>query len=367
MGDLKSALMLTLLDRYLSKNFFIHFFSGLAVFMTLFLVIDFVSSLMRFDVGFSTLARYYGAYSFQICYQFVPVASMVGVAFTLSEMNRNKELSALFSLGVSLFRILTPIFFWILILFCFSFLLGDRLIPLTKQKRDYIYYTEMKKKPGLFSTVKTDKIWYKSGPVLFNIKLLDPEKSKAFEITFHYFSPDWQLEQLIYSKEAYIGKKSWLLKDLKSITFTENMTTPVVEQFETKEISVQEELSDIQSTSNASDFLSLKELAQYIKKNREAGLNMTRFEIDYYNKFSFPFTIFVLSIMVVPFIVGQGRSVGFSKNVFLIVSISFSFWTLHSFFISFGRYGYIHPIVATWTPHCLMLMVTGLCFYFRKT
>ena len=122
--------------------------------MTLFLIIDFISSLMRFDVGFPTLIRYYGVYSFQICYQFIPVASMVGVVFTLSEMNRNKELSALYSLGISLFRILAPIFFWILVLFYFSFLLGDRFIPLTKQKRDYIYYTEMKKKPGLFSTVK---------------------------------------------------------------------------------------------------------------------------------------------------------------------------------------------------------------------
>ena len=143
------------------------------------------------------------------------------------------------------------------------------------------------------------------------------------------------MEQLIYAKEADIGKKSWLLRDLKTITFPGNMTTPVVEQLDKKEISVQEELSDIQSTSNASDFLSLKELAQYIKKNKEAGLNMTSFEVDYYNKFSFPFTIFVLSLMVVPFVVGQGQSVGFSKNVFLIISMTFSFWMLYSFFIFF--------------------------------
>ena len=359
--------MPTLIDRHISKVFLTHFLSGLVIFLTLFFVIDFVTSLVRFDVDLSTLGRYYGVYSFQICYQFIPVATMVGVVFTLSELNRNRELAALFGLGVSLFRILLPIFFWVFVFFCFSFFLGDRLIPLTKQKRDYIYYTEMKKKPALFSTVKTDKIWYRSGPVLFNIKLLDSDNHKAFDVTFHYFSPDWRLKQLISSKEALIGEGKWQLQDGKRITFSDNGIIPVVEKFETKTIPVDRELSDIQSTSSASDFLSLKELARYIKKNKEAGLNMTSFEVDYHNKFSFPFTIFVMSIMVVPFLVNHRRSTGFAKNVFLIISMTFIFWILHSFFISFGRHGQIHPVIATWGPNFLMLLVTRYNFYWQKT
>ncbi len=359
--------MFALIDRHISKAFLIHFLSGLTVFLTLFFVIDFVTSLMRFDVGLSTLGRYYGAYSFQICYQFIPVAAMVGVVFTLSELNRNKELTALFSLGVSLGRILLPIFFWAFILFGFSFFLGDQVIPITKQKRDYIYYKEMKKKPGLFSTLKTDKIWYRSGLVLFNIKLLDSDKHRAFGVTFHYFSPDWRLEQLISSKEAVIHEGNWELLDGKRITFVDNMTTPLVEKFKTKNILVDKELSDIQSTSSASDFLSLRELSRYIKKNKEAGLDMTSFEVDYHSKFSFPFTIFVMVFMAVPFVVGYQRSAGFTKNVFLIIAMTFVFWILHSFFISFGRHGQLPPLIATWGPNILALLLTRYNFYWQKT
>ena len=359
--------MFVLIDRHISKAFLTHFLSGLVVFLTLFFVVDFVTSLMRFDVSLSTLGRYYGAYSFQICYQFIPVAAMVGVVFTLSELNRNKELTALFSLGISLGRVLFPIFFWTFVLFGFSFFLGDQVIPVTKQKRDYIYYGEMKKTPGLFSTVKTDKIWYRSGSVLFNIKFLDSENHKAFGVTFHYFSPDWHLEQLISSREAFIHEGNWELLDGKKITFTDNMTTPVVEKFKTKTIAVDKELSDIQSTSSASDFLSLKELGRYIKKNKEAGLNMTSFEVDYHNKFSFPFTIFVMALMAVPFVIGHQRSAGFTKNVFLIIAMTFVFWVLHSFFISFGRHGQVPPVIATWGPNFLMLLLTRYNFYWQKT
>ena len=358
--------MFVLIDRQISKTFLIYFLSGLATFLTLFFVIDFVTSLMRFDVNLSTLGRYYGAYSFQICYQFIPVAAMVGAVFTLSELNRNKELTALFSLGMSLGRILFPILFWAFILFGLLFFLGDQIIPVTKQKRDSIYYKEMKKKPALFSTLKTDKIWYRSGSVLFNVKLIDSENHKAFGVAFHHFSPDWHLERLIFSKEAVIQKRNWKLLDGKEITFFKDMTTPVIEKFKTKTISVDKELSDIQSTSSTSEFLSLRELRRYIKKNKEAGLNMTSFEVDYHNKFSFPFTVFVMVLMAVPFVTGHQRSAGFTKNVFLIISMTFIFWILHSFFISFGRHGQIPPVVATWGPNVLILLLTHYNFYWQK-
>ena len=58
-----------------------------------------------------------------------------------------------------------------------------------------------------------------------------------------------------------------------------------------------EQLSDLQTTSSASDFLTFNELRRYIDKNKNAGLDMTRFEVDYHNKLGFPFTILVMSLI----------------------------------------------------------------------
>lgn len=357
----------TLVDRYISKSFLTYFFSGLVVFLTLFLVIDFMTSVMRFDVSLTTLGRYYGAYCFQILYQFIPVAAMVGVVFTLSTLNKSRELTALFSLGMSLTRILMPIFFWILIFVGFSFFLGDQIIPVTKQKRDYIYYAEMKKKPGLYSTVKTDKIWYRSDNIIFNIKLLNPEEKKAFGLTFYYFSPDWTLQQVISSKEALITKGGWELLGGTITLFVEDLNTPLVKNFVSKVIPMTEELSDIQTTSSASDFLSFKELGRYIDKNKEAGLNMTSFEVDYHNKLSFPFTIFVMALLGVPFVITHQRSGGMAKNVGLILLMTFGFWVVYSSSMSLGRHGQVPPILATWGPNLAMLLMTYVSFRWKKT
>ncbi len=356
----------TLVDRYISKAFLTYFFSGLTVFLTLFLVIDFMSSVMRFDVTLSTLARYYGAYTFQIMYQFLPIAALVGVVFTLSSLNSSRELTALFSLGMSLKRILAPMFFWLLIFVGFTFYLGDQIIPVTKQKRDFIYFNDMKKNPALFSTVKTDKIWYRSENIIFNIKLLEPEIKKAHGLTFYYFSPDWKLQQMISAKEAKLDNKGWELVQGTITLFVNELTTPIVSNFTSKVIPMIQDLGDLQTASSASDFLTFKELGRYIQKNKDAGLNMTSFEVDYHNKLSFPFSIFVLGLLGVPFVITHQRSGGMAKNIGLILLMTFSFWIVHSSSMSLGRHGQIPAVLATWGPNILMLAVTQFFYKMQK-
>ena len=326
-----------------------------------------MTQMMRFDVTLGTLGRYYGAYCFEIIYQFIPVAAMVGVVFTLSTLNRSRELTALFSLGMSLNRILVPIFFWIVIFVGLSFYIGDQVVPVTKKKKDYIYLVEMKKRPELYSTVKTNKIWYRSDNIIFNIKLLDAEAKKAFGVTFYYFSPDWRLQQVVSSKEAKIQSDGWKLSKGTITLFVEDLNTPLVKSFESKTVAMDEELSDIQTTSSASDFLSFRELGRYIDKNKEAGLNMTSFEVDYHNKLSFPFTILVMALIGVPFVITHQRSGGMAKNIGLILLMTFSFWVVHSSTMSLGRHGQLPPLLATWGPNMMMLLATYFSFRWNKT
>ena len=297
----------------------------------------------------------------------IPVASLVGVVFTLSTLNKSRELTALFSMGMSIWRILTPIFCWVLVFVGLSFYLGDQVIPNAKKNKNYIYYVEMQNKPGLYSTVKTDKIWYRSDNIIFNIKLLNAEAKKAFGLTLYYFSPDWRLQQVIAAKKADIQDGAWELLNGTVTLFIDDLSTPLVKNFKSKKIGMTEELSDLQTTSSASDFLSFKELGRYIDKNREAGLDMTNFEVDYHNKLSFPFTILVMALLGVPFVITHQRSGGAAKNVGLILVMTFIFWTAYSSGMSLGKYGYLPPILAAWGPNILVLGMTYFFFRLKRT
>jgi len=153
--------------------------AGLVVFVTMFITVDAISSASRFDAPGSVLIQYFLYKIPGVVQQMIPVACLLGTIFTLSSLSKTNELVALFSSGMSLARVSAPILILVVLVSVFSFWLGDRILPIVSQKEKYIYYVELKKQPGLYSTVKTDKIWYRSNNILFNIRTLQAEKNEA--------------------------------------------------------------------------------------------------------------------------------------------------------------------------------------------
>ena len=116
-----------------------------------------------------------------------------------------------------------------------------------------------------------------------------------------------------------------------------------------------ENIVDLTSNTQFSDVLSVGELASFIQKNRESGLNTVQFEVDYHSKFSFAFTAFMMTLLAIPFGVSRQRSGGVFKNVGLCMMIIFAYWSLYSSFLALGTHSYLPPILAAWTANIIAL------------
>lgn len=353
--------MLNLVDRYIAKLFLSFFLGGLVVFVTIFLAVDFMGSFARYEVSIDVLFRYYSYFLPSVVYQMVPVACLVGTIFTLSTLNRTNELIALFSVGMSLARVCFPILALVAVISVLTFWVGDRLLPRFAQQKTYIEYVEIKNKPGLYSTVKTDKIWYRSQNTLFNIQTLNPNKAQAQGLTLYYFDSQWNLIQLIQARDVKLKSRFWELQTGTVTLFPENQSFPLTREFDEKVISMSEDLADIQSTANSSDVMSIKELARFIKKNKEAGLETLRYEVDYQGKYAFALAAFVMSLMGIPFSVGSRRSGGAFVGVGLCLGFAVLYWILFSSSMTLGKNGLLPPMAAAWSPNILM---GGLSIYF---
>ncbi len=356
--------MITLIDRYIAKLFLSYFFAGLAVFVTLYVVANTTSMSTDQSVPANVLLAYYGYSLPMIIYQMMPVACLVGTLFTLISMGRSNELTALFSAGLSLARVSAPILFLVAGLSALNFGIGDLLVPAFTKKKNYVYFVEIKKQPGLYSTVKTNKIWYRSQNILFNIKTLNAERKLAQDATFYYFDDDWNLIQLINAQEVNINNRQWDLKKGTLTLFVPESSFPLTKTFEEKSINIDEELGDLQSISNTTDVMRANELWRFIRKNKEAGLDTLRYEVDYHGKFSFAFAAFVMSFIGIPFTVGRARSGGWAIGVGLVLGLAFVYWGLYSSGLTLGRHGVVPPVVAAWASNVVMLAV-GLAFLLK--
>ncbi len=350
--------MMGIIDRYLAKLFLAFLLGGLLVFVTIFLVVDFMSFGVRHsEAGLGPLLRYYGYYLPALVYQMTPVACLLATLFTMSTLNRSSELVALFSLGMSLARVSTPILILVAFVSALTFWLGDRILPRFAVKKSYVEYVEIKKRPGLYGTVSTNRIWYRSDHVIFNIKTLDPEAERAYGLTLYYLDDDWNLNQMILAKEVIMRGSTWELKSGQVTLFASESSFPLNQSFDSKLISINEDLEDLSSTTNSSDMMSLKDLSRFIKKNKEAGLDTLRYEVDYYAKFGFAFAAFVMSLLGVPFSVARARSGGMFLNVGLCIGLTFAYWVLYSSAVTLGRHGFLPPLFAAWGPNGVALII----------
>lgn len=347
--------MLSLADRYISKLFLVFFAAGLVVFVTVFCAVDALGTIMSFeDAALSSVLRYYLYYGPQIIYQMVPVACLLAAIFTLSSLIKTNEMVALFSMGMSLKRISMPLLVWVGIISVTSFWMADQVLPALARHKNYIYFVELKKKPEQYSTVKTGKIWYRSKNAIYNIKTLAADNNSAQGLTLYYFSPTWELMQMITADQVTLQGATWDLKNGSVTIFTNDSSFPLTSQFKDKTITMGEDAGDLQSTGNTSDMLSFWELRKYIQRNKEAGLDTLRYEVDFHAKFAFALSGLVMSLLGISFSVTQSRSGGTMKNIGICLGLVFAYWIFYSSGLTLGRYGAIPPILAGWLPNCLI-------------
>lgn len=357
----KHVPMLTIIDRYIAKIFLGFFASGLVVFVTLFIAIDYMTNISQFKAPADAIMKYYWLLAPSQIYMFIPVACLLGTVFTLSQLNRSNELVALFSSGMSLARVSLPILSLVVVISGLSFWANDQLLPRVNQKRNYVLYVEIQKRPGLYSTVKTNRIWYRSGNILFNIKTLQADAGTAEGLTMYYFNSSWRLIQMITAQNVRLRGPNWELGNGTVSLFTDESSVPLTQDFRKKVIQVAEDTADIQKSSQSTETLSLDELKRFIGRNKESGLDTLRYEVDYQAKFAFSFAAFVMSFLGIPFSVNRQRSGGAALNVGITIVLAFIYWAGYSLGITMGKHGALPPIMAVWVPNLAMV---GLSVFF---
>jgi lipopolysaccharide export system permease protein len=122
-----------------------------------------------------------------------------------------------------------------------------------------------------------------------------------------------------------------------------------------------EDAQDLQNSGQTSDMLSQSELKKFIDKNKEAGLDTLRYEVDYDAKYGFALSGLVMCLLGIPFCVGRARSGGTMVNVGISLGLVFGYYLLYNSAITLGQHGTLPPLIAAWSANVVM---TALALWF---
>jgi len=351
---------MTILFRYMLREFMKVFAMCFAGLMTVYLVVDFFEKLRKFigrDVGLLTILEFFALRTPLISFQVAPFAVLMATLLTLGVLSRNHEITAMRACGLSLYRIAFPFL-------CFGFAIALGLfglsavvVPVATAQADYVKTVKIEKKPAPLA-FKADRPWLRlSNHTLMNVEVVDPDGATLRKVRLYQLGPRFQLSEITEAKELRYIRTNWYLIDGIQRTMRADGGLSAA-PFQSKPIDLSQTPTDFQTAvTMESEEMTLQTLHAYADRLRREGYNFSRFLTDYHGRVAFPFVSVVMVIVGIALSLRQSgvRGSGMARGIGQALVIGFLYWATHSVAIALGRTTVLAPIMAGWITNLLFL------------
>ncbi len=358
---------MTILDRYIVRQFAVTFLFALVAVLLIFLVIDMMEKLDDFidaDVPESTVIQYYLSFMPEIVKLMTPVAMLLAALFVMGRMTNQNEISAMKSSGVSLYRVLVPFLVSSFIVSLFSVYFNAWIVPSANQKKFAIERATLQRS---FDSGNRFNIFFQDGRTrLVSIGYFDVQRGLATRVSIQEFSDtnltvlhrrydardmEWVAKQPVLGDTSFIG---WALVNGTRREFTQGQE--VLTTFEREEIGrLTITPEQIEKKLRKPDEMNYTELRDFIESQRLAGQDVSRWLVDFHSKVSFPFASLIVVLFGVPFAANKRRS-GVAIEFGICVAVTFIYLAFMKTSQVFGYNGDLNPLLTAWLANILFFL-----------
>ncbi len=345
---------MSILSRYILKEFIRCFVLCLIAFITIYLIVDFferMEKFIRYEAAAGAVAQYFLCKLPMIIYQVGPVAMVIGALLAIGLLARNNEIVAMMAGGVSLYQVVAPIILAAVACSAGTWVLSEYIMPYTNWKLEYINQVKLKKKTVKRMLVKNN-IMYRSGNAIYSIRLFDPRSQVMKGVTFFYFSPDFHLIRRMDAVEGAWDGRGWVFRGVTERRFGPGGEVEVSGADE-QTISIPEGPASFLEVERETEEMSYADLRQYTQKIRDEGYDPTPYLVDLHAKIAFPVLNFFTVFIGIGFALRTVRSGGIAAGIALSITAGFVYWIIYGMGLSLGHSGALPPLVAAWSPNVL--------------
>ena len=368
-----------IISAYILKEFFSFLIYCILAFLALFILIDIVENmdtLIDRKVGINLIILYYTFYLPYIVVLTLPVAMLLTTMFSLGRFVGDNEITAMKASGISLYRILMPLYLFSLLVGFFIMVFSEFVVPQTNRYREDIEKQGNNFRFTLSRNREMDRthIFLANGDnsVIYARNFISREK-KAHGVFIIESNADIRgtepyeaavikkrtdAEYMIYSNGM------WNLVNVEIRTFTGD--GEILETFTTMPAPfIIVKPSDFARIDIKPEEMNYIKLRNYIKTIREKGGDASEWLVDLYLKISFPFVSFVIVFFGAPMVAGSTQR-GKAASFGIALVICFIYYSLINACQILGRNGTLQPIAAAWLPNGLFFLV-GIIMHFRAS
>lgn len=278
-----------------------------------------------------------------------PMSLLAASELAIGRMSTDGEITAMRAGGISLRRIMIPFLIAALAISILSFVTNDYIVPEANHiSQNIIREIVLKKGPP---NIRRNVFFRDAENRYFYINRLD-EKSMVMQDIMIYEMTREKFPRMITAKKGKWVVDTWKLENGTIYNYDKEGKITYEMSFTNMDIIVKEDLQKFFKNQRTPQEMSSKELKQQIDILQQAGADTKKFEVDYYIKYSVPFSglIFVLLGVPLGLRVKRGNK---ATGVILTVILVLLYYVLLSTTRSMGRGGMLMPFLAAWLPNII--------------
>ncbi len=345
------------LTRYISIEFVKVLVLCLLLFISIFLVIDFLQKIDNFidaDVPRGTIFAYFFFQMPYIFIQMIPVATLISVIVIFSNMKNNNEIIAMKTCGLNILNFSTTMILLALIISVTTFFFSELVVSHASSKSNEIWDIEVEKQdPNRF--YGSDQIWYRSKSAIYWIKHYDSVHKIMQNPTFYFFDKDFHLIKRIEGKRGVWVNGVWRIEDVIVQKALKNGGYEV-RKFITLFLEIPETPDTFVRKIKHPEEMSFSQLKSYAERVKNEGYDNTRYLVDLNIKLAFPFLSLILVFMGIP-IALELKTGGIPLAIALGIGLCFLYMVILSLSRSLGLSGVLPPVLAAWTANLVFLFL----------
>jgi len=361
-----------ILDRYILKKFLLPFAYSFIGFIAIWFIFDLSDNLQDFLGGKappSVLVEYYLSQIPQIVLISLPISTLLALLYSLTAMSRTNEIISMLGAGVSVNRILLPLFGVGLILVGVSAVFNYESAPhaeMIKKQMLKDIKRGQKKEPGLsahlYRNRENHRIWFMRRILpnqnnLSDVQVLQQDANSNIV-------EEWAARRVNWDPVT----QNWVFQRVKHITMDPEGNILVSEYLEEMIIPGWTETPwRIASSVMNPNYLSVPELEEYLHFNRdypEVRLAPYRTQLQY--RWALPWFCLLVIFLAAPMGIVYSRR-GILGGVATAIALFFALIFFSSLFIALGKGNRISPIVAAWGPLVAFLAIGCMLLWYRST
>lgn len=356
-----------IIPKYLTKEILKQFAIVMMAVISIYVLVDFFEKSDKFLKSGIPMARALTFFSLNIpliISQIAPVGMLLSIIIVFSLMNRNNELLALKSGGVSFYTLLRPVLVMGVAATVALFIFTDRVVPETTARANAIWRVEVKKKRLMSS--KEKNIWIKGDRRITHITYFNPVKQHIFGISVSFFDDQFRLIRKIDAEKGVFMNGEWQLQSLIEQTRDETADAFTISYIDRLTEHLDFFPEDLAKVVRKPEEMSYNELLSYIHKVENEGYDATVHRVNLHAKPAFAFVCIIMSLLGTGLAVRMSAGKGIFFNITYGIVLAFLYWISHSFCLSLGYGEMLHPVAAAWVTNLIFSCVGILILVYAE-